>query len=458
MSPSRRQLLRDGREIPLIPRYLDLLLLLVERRNEAVARAEILDRVWTDVVVSDGALSQAVRSLRRALGDDPREPRFIRTLSRHGYRFIFEGVVEESDDRPVNEEAGAPLTGASHSALPPPSPTPNADAGPIDPFEEAIGRLLDSRDSPENGDDARDAAETLHALGTERALSRISGAPVAARALAILRDARWEVPGAGPVPLFGRPGGLRAAAILSGIRLRRAARLAGNRWAAASAGGAAAGAAAGLVGGVALRFCPESSAPTTAIVAIALVAAIIGSVGAAGVGAGLAAAEALVRSFRTTALVVLGACGGGLVGAAAHQLGAWTIEGVFGRDLSPVGGGFEGIVLGGAAGLGYALATRGHAGGGMAAPRGADRLRTAAVTGLACAAGGVLLTWMGSNLGGVSLDLMARTFQGSHVGLAPLARIFGEPDLGPVTRTVLGAYEGFFFGFGLSYGLTHRPR
>lgn len=70
VSPARRQLLRVGREVPLIPRYFDLLVLLLERRGRAVHRRDILERVWTDVVVSDGALSQAVRTLRRALGDD----------------------------------------------------------------------------------------------------------------------------------------------------------------------------------------------------------------------------------------------------------------------------------------------------------------------------------------------------------------------------------------------------
>ncbi|HET7293990.1 MAG TPA: winged helix-turn-helix domain-containing protein, partial [Vicinamibacteria bacterium] len=83
LSPSQRALLRAGRPVPLIPRYLDLLLLLVERRHEAVHRRDIFDRVWSDVVVSDGALSQAVRTLRRALGDGSREPSFIRTVSRH---------------------------------------------------------------------------------------------------------------------------------------------------------------------------------------------------------------------------------------------------------------------------------------------------------------------------------------------------------------------------------------
>ena len=67
--------------MPLIPRYFDLLLLLVERRREAVHRREIFDRVWGDVIVSDSALSQAVRTIRRTLGDDSREPRFIRTIS-----------------------------------------------------------------------------------------------------------------------------------------------------------------------------------------------------------------------------------------------------------------------------------------------------------------------------------------------------------------------------------------
>ena len=81
----------------LIPRYFDLLVLLVECRDRAVHRQEIFDRVWADVIVSDGALSQAIRTLRRALGDDPREPRFIRTVSRHGYQFVHAGVSEEPE-------------------------------------------------------------------------------------------------------------------------------------------------------------------------------------------------------------------------------------------------------------------------------------------------------------------------------------------------------------------------
>ena len=93
LSTRQRQLFRNGQALPLIPRYFDLLVLLIERRPNAVSRTEIFDRVWTDVVVSDGALSQAIRTLRRTLGDDSREPIFIRTVSRHGYSFLFKDVV-----------------------------------------------------------------------------------------------------------------------------------------------------------------------------------------------------------------------------------------------------------------------------------------------------------------------------------------------------------------------------
>src|SRR5262245_25468692 len=97
VSTARRQLLRSGTELPLIPRYFDLLVLLIERRHEAVHRRDILDGVWSDVVVSDGALSQAIRTLRRTLGDESRDAVFIRTVSRHGYHFVFAEVIEEPD-------------------------------------------------------------------------------------------------------------------------------------------------------------------------------------------------------------------------------------------------------------------------------------------------------------------------------------------------------------------------
>jgi hypothetical protein len=187
------------------------------------------------------------------------------------------------------------------------------------------------------------------------------------------------------------------------------------------------------------------------------VGAIVGGLGAAGVGAGLAAAEAVARSWRGPALVLAGAAGGGMIGAVSNLAGRWLLEGLFGRELSAVGGGLEGIGIGAAAGLGYALATPRREGG-MATARGAERLRTAAITALSCAAAAVVITALGGHLAGTSLNFLARSFQGSQVGLAPLARMLGEPELGRLTRAVIGAGEGAFFGFGLALGLTRRPR
>jgi DNA-binding winged helix-turn-helix (wHTH) protein len=433
--------------VPLIPRYFDLLVLLIRRRDEAVARRDIMDSAWSDVVVSDGALTQAVRSLRRALGDDPREPVFIRTVSRHGYQFVHPGVREGAEEPALETDDGRPTA---------PAPAPPASR---DPIEDALERLLAPRGAGEEEELARrEAAEALHAIGTAEALRRLDRRPGHEAARAELRDARWDVPGAGEVPLFGQPGGMRAARVLIELRLRRALRIASRRWGAASAGGALAGALGGALGGAALSLAPGSPAGAPVVVALAVIGGIVGGLGAAGVGAGLAMAEALARSRRRTALVALGSVGGGAVGAIAHLMGRWTLEGVFGHDLAFAGGGPEGLGLGAAAGLGYALSAGTGAGGGMAAPRGAARARAAAITGVACALMAVALTAGGRSLTGVSLNLMARSFQGSQVGLAPLARLLGEADPGPATRAAVGAYEGFLFGAGLALGLTRRPR
>ena len=440
LSPARRALFRSGRAVPLIPRYLDLLVLLVERRSVALHRQEILDRVWADVVVSDGALSQAVRTLRRTLGEDG-EHAFVRTVSRHGYQFVCP-VVEEGDDG----EAPAPAAGGSDFDA-----APTRD--PTGPLAAALARLLD----PVAEDDARcEAAEELHALGTAEALRRLDRAPGHARAWAHLRDSRWDVAGAGSVPLLAPPAGPAAWAALASLRLRRALRLAGSRWASASAGGAAAGALAGLFGGLAMAGLGGSSA-TSLLGSLALVGALVAGAGAAGVGCGLAAAEALVRSWRTSALVALGAAGGALAGAVARRVAAGLLEALFGLDGLATGGGLEGLCVGAAAGLGFGLSTR-RVAGGLAAPRGRARAGTVAATALACALAAAGLSAAGGRLGAVSLDAIVGRFAASRVELARLGRPFGEGRLGPRSRTALGFGEGLLFGAGLAFGLTRRPR
>lgn len=439
LSPSRRVLLRGTQELALIPRYFDLLLLLVERRGEAVHKREIFDAVWQDVVVSDSALTQAVRILRRTLSDDPREPVYIRTLSRHGYRFVFEGVLEETDD---DEPSSPPV-------VEPPAPAVESGA---ETMEACLQRLLTATDETTS----REAAERLHQAGTAQALACLDGRPGHARARAYLRDTRWDVPGAGPVPLLGQPGALHAFAVLAGLRLRRAGRLVESRWLTAAAGGAVAGWLAGLSGGAVLCLLPGSQMTATVPVVLGLLGMAAGGLGASGVGAGLALGEAAVRSWRPLALALAGGLGGGSVGAAAHLVGQWTVESLFGRDLTPVGGGFEGLVIGTAVGLGYALATP-RPEGGMATPRGGERVRVALITGLFGAVAAAALAIAGSHLGAMSVDFMARSFPGSRLSFDPLAHLLGEGTPQLRTRLCISGGEGLVFGFGLAWGLTRRP-
>jgi hypothetical protein len=94
----------------------------------------------------------------------------------------------------------------------------------------------------------------------------------------------------------------------------------------------------------------------------------------------------------------------------------------------------------------------------MATPRGPARLAAAITCGACCAVAGIVVSRLGGNFVGTSLNTLAHAYQGSHVGLGPLARMLGEADAGPLTRTVSSAIEGLFFGTGLVIGLTRRPR
>jgi DNA-binding winged helix-turn-helix (wHTH) protein len=85
-----RRLLRGGKELHLEPKALELLGLLLERRPQAVSKPEIRDRLWPDTFVSESNLTGLVAQVREALGDDPRQPKYIRTVHGFGYAFADE--------------------------------------------------------------------------------------------------------------------------------------------------------------------------------------------------------------------------------------------------------------------------------------------------------------------------------------------------------------------------------
>lgn len=83
-----RSLLRGGSLVELNPRYFDALALPVRAQGALVGKQRFMDEVWGDTVVTDAALTQCIKDVRRALGDDAANPRFVRTVPGHGYRFI----------------------------------------------------------------------------------------------------------------------------------------------------------------------------------------------------------------------------------------------------------------------------------------------------------------------------------------------------------------------------------
>jgi len=474
LSPRQRVLLRDGQPLTLIPRYFDLLLFLVERRSDAVHRRDIFDNVWADVIVSDSALSQAIRTLRRTLGDDSREPVFIRTVSRHGYQFVCAGVIEEVDDGrgsvatpsgPVVAEpghdgrAGSPSQAAGHEgrAGSPPrlrsaQASPAVDVG--DPYDAWLALVTAPPGDDVSIEDQRDAAERLHLLGTALALRRLRDHPRSPQARALLRDTRHLVNGAGPVPILGQPEPVATALALVAMRLRRAAPLVVRRSLGGGTGGGVAGALAGLAGGVLLAVAPHSEAPLTVAPVLAVLGAGCGLLGGAGVAAGLGLAEALALTSRLPALVVAGAAGGGLVGGATQLLARWTLGVMFGSAV-PVGGAVQGLVLGAGIGLGYAVATR-DVPSGLAAPRGRRRAVLAGATMLAGALAALALAVAGLPLAGGTVHAIAQATAGSRLALTPLGLLVGEPGFGPVTRALIAMGEGGLFGGGLALGLTRR--
>lgn len=85
-NPATDELRRGDTVVRLEPKSMDLLMALAARAGAVASREELLAQVWPGVAVSDEALSQAITKLRRALGDDPRAPKYIETISKRGYR------------------------------------------------------------------------------------------------------------------------------------------------------------------------------------------------------------------------------------------------------------------------------------------------------------------------------------------------------------------------------------
>ena len=126
--PHERLLIKDETRVPLTPRILDLLIVLVERKGELVSKEALLNLVWTDSFVEEGNISRAVSTLRRNLGAQSNGGDFIETVPKLGYRFIAPVKLAEetlpikdaapvSNWRPSNLLLGVGLIAITASAI-----------------------------------------------------------------------------------------------------------------------------------------------------------------------------------------------------------------------------------------------------------------------------------------------------------------------------------------------------
>lgn len=382
-----RQLWKGEQRLDLSGRYFDALGLLVRANGDLVTKQAFFDEVWGDVIVSDAALTQCIKDIRRQLGDDASNPRYVVTVPRYGYRFagdVVRGAHREGKRSPA--EAATARNGGTPAAEPTATDEPTA---------------------PEPTSGPTVAPESTSASGptVARESTSASGRPLLATRLTEI--AWWT--GSGTV------------------------------------GGGFAGLLGGLLYGSALAYGPSDGGIGTASVLMVLLSlsSLAGLIGGFGVSLGMASASALAGPAPTWSAVG-GALGGLAVGAATKLLGVDAFTLFFGEAPLGITGGLEGAVLGGLIALGVRLsALRGESW------DSANHWRPVMAGGLGGAVAGTVIPWSGGNLLGGSLQLLADSFDGSQLPVESLGRFFGEVEFGVVPQTVLGGVEGFLFGCGL---------
>lgn len=326
LDPQDRRLWRDDQPVEINSRYLDALALLVREQGRLVSKDRFLDEVWSGVPVTEEALTQCIKTLRRQLGDDAARPRFIETVPKHGYRFI---AAAQTD-----AESRSQIIGTSQS---------------------------------------NSGWSTMLSIG---------------------------------------------------------------------AGGTIGGGMAGLIGGIFYGFAgasqplqPGMGAASVLLVLVCLTV-LVALIGAAGVAFGIVASGNFARPFGPWSIAG-GALGGLIVGALTKLLGLDAFNLLFGQSPGDITGPMEGLILGGAVGLGAWLAVD---------RAGALRLRRGMCAAAAAGAvAGSLIPLLGGRLMGGSLALLADSFPNSRLRLDQIGELFGEQGLGPVSQSATGGLEGALF-------------
>src|SRR5690242_2307691 len=123
VNTDQKLLLRQDKELPLTPKLFETLLILVENSGRIVQKEQFMERLWPHTFVDEANLTSNIRQLRKSLGDNAREPHYIETVTKRGYRFIANvETVNNGVDRAaarVDTHDGAQRAGAQTPATVP---------------------------------------------------------------------------------------------------------------------------------------------------------------------------------------------------------------------------------------------------------------------------------------------------------------------------------------------------
>ena len=111
LDPEARVLLRDGEPTPMAGKALDVLVVLVQNRGRLIDKDELLSRVWIGAIVEEANLSQSIFTVRKILGDSPKDHRCIATVQGRGYQFVAP-VTELTSEAPQEPESKRPTIGS----------------------------------------------------------------------------------------------------------------------------------------------------------------------------------------------------------------------------------------------------------------------------------------------------------------------------------------------------------
>jgi transcriptional activator of cad operon len=114
VNPASGQISRNGETAQVEVRTMRLLLCLAEHAGEVVSSEDLLNHVWSGVFVNQDSVYQAVASLRRLLGDDPKQPAYIETVPRLGYRLV--ATVSPWTDPSISQTGSSRASDSEHSA------------------------------------------------------------------------------------------------------------------------------------------------------------------------------------------------------------------------------------------------------------------------------------------------------------------------------------------------------